>query len=82
MFRVASGFYHEQAQAVVLPPHKGKDMLVASLLTGVLIGSLLFISPLADRLHVIARESTDVQAYIDRVQPVRMAPIEVAGVQP
>jgi len=82
LFRVASGFYHEPSEAITLLPHKGKDMLVASVLTGVLLFSVLFISPLADRLHGIAREATDVKAYIDRVQPVQLAPIKVAVVQP
>jgi len=82
LFRVASGFYSEQPQPVVLPPHKGKDMLVAGLLTGVLVTSVLFMSPLADRLHSIAAEATDVEAYISRVQPVQLAPINVVGVQP
>lgn len=82
LFRVASGFYHEPSKAVILSPHKGKDMLIAGLLSSVLLTSVLFISPLADRLHEIAREATDVETYINRVQPVRLAPINVAVVQP
>lgn len=82
LFRVASGFYSELSPAVALPPHKGKDLAVAGLLAGVLLTSVLFISPLADRLHYIASESADVKAYIGRVQPVQLAPINVVGVQP
>ena len=82
LFRVASGLYSEQPRAVAPQPHKTKDLLVASLLSVVLVAGALFVSPLADRLHAVASEATDVQAYISRVQPVRLSPAVAVGVQP
>ncbi len=82
LFRVASRFYQEQPADVVHQPHRPQDMLVASVLAGVLVMSIFFISPLTDRLHTIAAEATDVETYIQTVQPVQLAPISVAMEKP
>ncbi len=75
LFRVASSFYTSPGQTLPLPAHKGKDLLVASLLTGTLVAGVFFISPLADNLYDIAHEATDVKAYIDSIQPVQLTPL-------